>query len=87
MKTLQFNDKEKNKIFLSNDIILEKSELTLVINKIFGIENVEFLGRSIYKINTKKGIEFFCFKNITYLGNPHAIWKKRIQIDYNKLEE
>ena len=51
MKTLQFNDKEKNKIFLSNDIILEKSELTLVINKIFGIENVEFLGRSIYKIN------------------------------------
>ncbi len=87
MKTLQFNDKEKNKIFLSNDIILEKSELTLVINKIFGIENVEFLGRSIYKINTKKGIEFFCFKNITYLGNPHAIWKKRIQIDVINLEE
>lgn len=57
MKPLQFNDKEKNKIFLSNDIILEKSELTLVINKIFGIENIEFLGRSIYKINTKKRIQ------------------------------
>lgn len=73
----------KNKITLDFDIKLTKCQITDELKKDFGVTNSN--NPFVCKINNTE-IKLFV-KQITYLGNPHAIFKKRIQIAVGWSEE
>ncbi len=72
-----------NKIILDYDVKLSKNELVEEMKKDFGISNSS--NPFVCKIDNEE-VKLFV-KQITYLGNPHAIFKKRIQISKGWSEE
>lgn len=74
---------------LNNEIIIDYDEL-LSKNKILDIlkESFEVVSnKNPYEINFKNIQLKFFVKQVTYLGNPHLIFKKRIQISKGWSEE
>jgi hypothetical protein len=60
--------------------ILDKKEISKIIQEKF--PNISFRNNNIYGRYNNVDFNIY-FKNISYLGNPHPIFKKRIQIPSN----
>ena len=80
---MQLSSVKVEQIDSSNNVIVDYSEILLnseiikIASEVF--DNVEYKDGYLYGRYNKTD---FClyFKNISYLGNPHPIYKKRIQI-------
>ncbi|OGD68910.1 hypothetical protein A3I18_00165 [Candidatus Campbellbacteria bacterium RIFCSPLOWO2_02_FULL_35_11] len=64
------------KVFLERDNIFGKKEIEKIISKYFVAK--EENGYFVFERNKEK--YFLFIKNVTYLGHPHPIHKKRIQV-------
>lgn len=65
-----------DKVVLDFDKKLSKTQIIEVLKKDFGVLKNN---KNPYECFVNKDIKLFV-KQITYLGNPHPIFKKRIQI-------
>lgn len=73
------------KIIVSRDVNLKPNELLNIFIEVLGADNASIEAYSGQKkyikyTNYKKDVELILCRNITYMGNPHALDRKRIQI-------